>query len=133
MNKEEILNKLKEYNFNSNEYMVISSAALVIQGIKYETKDIDISVTPKYYKYLENNYNCELERYDKKNDVNIYYIDNIINFSTNYYSEDKDDFVIFDGIKIQSISSVTRLKNMLNRPKDIKDIELINKFLEGKK
>lgn len=129
MNKAEILNKLNEYNFDTNEYIVISSAALVIQGVKEETKDIDISVTPKYYKYLEENYNCELERYDEKNNINIYYIDDVINFSTNYYSEDKDDFILLDGIKIQSISSVTRLKNMLNRPKDIKDIELINKFL----
>lgn len=133
MNRVEILNKLKEYNFDTNEYMVISSAALVIQGVKEETKDIDISVTPKYYKYLEENYNCELERYDEKNNINIYYIDDVINFSTNYYSEDKDDFILLDGIKIQSISSVTRLKNMLNRPKDMKDIELINKFLEKSK
>lgn len=133
MNKAEILNKLNEYNFDTNEYLVISSAALVIQGVKEETKDIDISVTPKYYKYLEENYNCELERYDEKNNINIYYIDDVINFSTNYYSEDKDDFILLDGIKIQSISSVTRLKNMLNRPKDMKDIELINKFLEKSK
>ncbi len=133
MNKAEILNKLNEYNFDTNEYIVISSAALVIQGVKEETKDIDISVTPKYYKYLEENYNCELERYDEKNNINIYYIDDVINFSTNYYSEDKDDFILLDGIKIQSISSVTRLKNMLNRPKDMKDIELINKFLEKSK
>ncbi len=133
MNKAEILNKLNEYNFDTNEYIVISSAALVIQGVKEGTKDIDISVTPKYYKYLEENYNCELERYDEKNNINIYYIDDVINFSTNYYSEDKDDFILLDGIKIQSISSVTRLKNMLNRPKDIKDIDLINKFLEKSK
>jgi len=133
MNKAEILNKLNEYNFDTNEYIVISSAALVIQGVKEETKDIDISVTQKYYKYLEENYNCELERYDEKNNINIYYIDDVINFSTNYYSEDKDDFILLDGIKIQSISSVTRLKNMLNRPKDIKDIDLINKFLEKSK
>lgn len=133
MNKVEILNKLNEYNFDPNEYIVISSAALVIQGVKEETKDIDISVTPKYYKYLEENYNCKLERYDEKNNINIYYIDDVINFSTNYYSEDKDDFILLDGIKIQSISSVTRLKNMLNRPKDMKDIDLINKFLEKSK
>lgn len=132
MNKSEMLEKLKEYNFNSDEYVVISSAALVILGIKEETKDIDISVTPKYYKYLEENYDCELEKYDDKNDVNIYYIDGVINFGTNYYSDLPYDFVIISGIRVQSIDAITNLKTMLNRPKDIKDLELIKNYLKSR-
>lgn len=132
MNRLEILEKLKEYDFDSGEYVVISSAALVIHGIKEETKDIDISVTPKYYKYLEENYDCELEKYDAKNDVNIYYIDGVINFGTNYYSDLPDDFVVISGIRVQSISAITNLKTMLNRPKDLNDLELIKNYLKNR-
>lgn len=133
MNRKDILNILSEYNFNFDEYVVISSAALVLHGVKEETKDIDISVTEDYYKYLEKNYECELERYDNKNDVNIYYIDDIINFSTNYYSDSEDDFVIINGVKVQSIPAIIKLKETLNREKDIKDLKLIDKFLNNTK
>lgn len=133
MNRKDILNILSEYNFNFDEYVVISSAALVLHGVKEETKDIDISVTEDYYKYLEKNYECELERYDDKNDVNIYYIDDIINFSTNYYSDSEDDFVIINGVKVQSIPAIIKLKETLNREKDIKDLKLIDKFLNNTK
>ncbi|MDO4282265.1 MAG: hypothetical protein Q4D02_01395 [Clostridia bacterium] len=132
MKRTEIIEELKKYDFDEKEYLVISSAALVIHGIKEETKDIDISVTRKYYQYLEEHYECELERYDDKNHVNIYYIHGIINFSTNYYSEDIDDFVMIDGIRVQSIPAIIRLKQMLNRPKDLRDLELIEKFLNRK-
>lgn len=133
VNRKEILDILSEYNFNFDEYVVISSAALVLHGVKEVTKDIDISVTDDYYEYLEKNYECELERYDDKNDVNIYYIDNIINFSTNYYSDSEDDFVIINGVKVQSIPAIIKLKETLNREKDIKDLKLIDKFLNNTK
>ena len=45
MNREEIINELKKYNFDIKRYIVISSAAMVLYGIKDETPDIDISIT----------------------------------------------------------------------------------------
>lgn len=133
VNRKEILDILSEYNFNFDEYVVISGAALVLLGVKEETKDIDISVTEDYYEYLEKNYECKLEKYDDKNDVNIYYIDDVINFSTNYYSDSEDDFVIINGVKVQSIPAISKLKETLNREKDIKDLKLIDEFLNNTK
>ena len=51
MNKEDIINILNKYNFDKDNYVVISGAAMVLLGIKDKTSDIDISVTDSYYNY----------------------------------------------------------------------------------
>ena len=48
MNKQDIIKALNKYHFDMNEYMVISGASMVLQGIKETTKDIDIAVSKKY-------------------------------------------------------------------------------------
>ena len=62
MNKEEILNKLKEYNLDSHKFIIIGSAALVLKGIKEACHDIDIAVTKEYNDFLLNNFKCDFER-----------------------------------------------------------------------
>ena len=62
MNKEEILNKLKEYNLDSHKFIIIGSAALVLNGIKEACHDIDIAVTKEYNDFLLNNFKCDFER-----------------------------------------------------------------------
>ena len=59
-NKEDILNILKEYDFDSRKYIVISGAALVLRGIKETTTDIDIAVNDELYTHLRN---CGLARF----------------------------------------------------------------------
>ena len=98
MNKKDIIDTLKKYNFDSTKYIVISSAAMVLLGIKDTTKDIDIAVSDDYYEYLLKNYNCKFERineYGKK----VYFIHDIINFSSTYY---KNNRLIIEEIPIQT-------------------------------
>ena len=52
MNKREIIEKLKKYNFDFSKYIVISGAAMVIHDVKEETSDIDIAVSDDYYLFL---------------------------------------------------------------------------------
>lgn len=125
MNKNEILYILRKYNFDSSKYIVISSASMVIQGLKESTKDIDIAVSKDYYEYLINNYEVEFER--ENLGVNVYYIDNVINFSTNYYNP--DEVIMYEGIPVQSLEGIRNLKSVLGREKDIKDINIIDKYL----
>lgn len=128
MNKENIIKLLNQYNFDKNKYVVISGAAMVLLGIKPTTNDIDISVTPSYCKYLLNKYNCILEK-EKDNRVKVYFIDNVINFSTDYFD---NNLLFIEDIPVQSIDNLLLLKQSLNREKDKKDIELINIYKEGK-
>lgn len=128
MNKENIIKLLNQYNFDKNKYVVISGAAMVLLGIKSITNDIDISVTSSYCKYLLNKYNCILEK-EKDNGVKVYFIDNVINFSTDYFD---NNLLFIEDIPVQSIDNLLLLKQSLNREKDKKDIELINIYKEGK-
>ncbi len=125
MNKKDIIDTLKKYNFDSTKYIVISSAAMVLLGIKDTTKDIDIAVSDDYYEYLLKNYNCKFERineYGKK----VYFIHDIINFSSTYY---KNNRLIIEEIPIQTANDILELKLFLKREKDYKDIELIKEYI----
>ena len=125
MNKKDIIDTLKKYNFDSTKYIVISSAAMVLLGIKDTTKDIDIAVSDDYYEYLLKNYNCKFERineYGKK----VYFIHDINNFSSTYY---KNNRLIIEEIPIQTANDILELKLFLKREKDYKDIELIKEYI----
>lgn len=123
LNKEQIIRILKEYDLDTNNYIVISGSAMVLLGIKDTTNDIDISVTKEYYDYLLTNYDCNLERINENNNK-IYYIDKKINFGYDYYSFDS---LKIEGIPVQKLDDIIKLKESLNRKKDQKDLELLRK------
>lgn len=128
LNKADILKTLKKYNFDSQDYIVISGAALVLQNVKEYTSDIDISVSNKLYKKLLKKYNCSFEK--EINNYNIWFIDNVLNFSDHYYG--KIEYTELFGYKVQTVDSVLKLKNNLNRLKDKKDIQYIMNFYKVK-
>lgn len=126
LNKNDIINILTKYNFPKNQYCIISGASMVLQGIKQETNDIDISVSQELYdKLLENN-SCILEK-TLPNKKNVWFLDKL-NFSTNYY-ENIEKFE-YGGFSIQTPKDIIKLKKELNREKDKKDIELLESFLK---
>ena len=55
MKKDEILTKLKylKEELKLEDFIVLSGASMVLQGIKKQTHDIDISVPKSIYKKLE--------------------------------------------------------------------------------
>ena len=127
MTKEEILNKLKEYNLDSKNFIIIGSAALVLNNIKETCHDIDIAVTKEYNDSLLKKFKCT---FDKEIDnYKVYFIDDIINFSTHYYGEYQGE--IKDGYLIQTPKEVLELKRKLNRQKDQNDIDLILNYLNN--
>ena len=128
MNKEKILEILKEQGLDTNNYIVISGASMVLLGIKETTSDIDIAVKKDYYNYLLKNYNCTFDKVNMYNNK-VYFIDNIINFGIDYYSQ---NYTIVDGIKVQNPEEILKLKKILNRNKDKKDIKLIETFISSK-
>ena len=128
MNKEQIIKILKKYKLNNKEYIVISGAAMVILGIKEKTNDIDISVTKEYYEYLKNNYNVTFDKINRYNNE-VYFIDNVINFGIDYYTE---NYINVDGINVESPNEILKLKRSLNREKDLKDIKLIENYMKDK-
>lgn len=130
LNKDDIFNILNKYSkLDKNEYIVISGAAMVIHDIKENAKDIDIAVTKNLYDKLIQNYDCKFERFDDKSNINIYYIDDVINFSTNYIDS---EYETINGIKVQTPKDIINLKKKLNRKKDKIDILKIKEYLNDK-
>ena len=125
MNRTKIIETLKKYNFDKDEYLVISSAAMVILGIKESTSDIDIAVTDDYYNYLIENISCTFDRVNEYG-MTSYSIDNVIDFCTTYYDEEKQ-FV--ENIPLQTPQKILKLKKSLNREKDTKDIKFIKEYI----
>ncbi|MGM9877697.1 MAG: hypothetical protein ACI33S_03515 [Bacilli bacterium] len=121
MNKEDILNTLDKYNLDTNSFIIISGAAMVLYGFKEKTSDIDISVSKDYYNKLFDDFNPTLEK-TFKDKCDAYMIDDIINFSTNYYSE---NYTQIGKYKVQTVKELIELKEKLNRDKDKIDLELI--------
>lgn len=124
MTKNDILQILRSYNLDSCQYIVISGAAMVLLGIKKETYDIDIAVTEELKNYLLENYKCNFERINEYGNP-CYMIDDIINFSVTYY---EDNRIYIEKIPIQTLDSLLKLKQNLNRDKDNFDIVLIKKY-----
>ncbi len=119
MNKTEIINKLNEYNFDKNEYIILSTASLVLQGIKDKANDIDLAVSPKLYKEITSTYKGTYK------ETNVYTFDKF-DAGLNYFDSEK---TIIHNLPMQTISAVLKLKQKLNREKDITDINLINNYI----
>jgi hypothetical protein len=123
LNKEQILDKLKNLNFPDEDYCVMTGAALVLYGVRQETADIDIGCTPKLFEML---LQSGFEVMQEKSYKGIT-IDGCIEIFENWMPE-KRAFVY--GIPVADILDIRKYKEQLGRDKDLRDIELIDRFLE---
>ena len=129
MKKEYILSALDKYLQEDTEFVVISGAALVIQGIKEITNDIDIAVSKNLYQKLLDKYTCVFEK--NVDNYLVWIIDDTINFSIHYY--DEVEYIYYDGYKVQTLDSILELKKNLNRDKDKIDIAKIMYYKNNSK
>ena len=121
MNRIEIIKELKKYNFDIKRYIVISGAAVVLHGLKDDTPDIDISISEDYEEELLEDYMAVLE-HTNLNGTRAYIIDDNVNFGVNYYTKPSE---YIEGLPVQNIEEIIKLKESLNREKDQKDLKLL--------
>lgn len=134
MTKEEIINKVKTLKLPQGSYIVFGSCPLAIAGIR-EAGDIDMLV--------DNDVLEELRKLGWKqetkgpNDTPLVFEDfeahNSWNFSL--YCPTLEHLLenanIVDGIPFASLDEVRKWKVASGRPKDFKDIELIDTYLSS--
>ena len=53
MDRQEILNQLRAFPYDRNEYWVVTGAAMVLYGFKEQTGDIDLGCSKKLADLLE--------------------------------------------------------------------------------
>jgi len=130
----EIIAKVKSLELPKGSYVVFGSCPLAIAGIR-EAGDIDMLVGDDLYKNFSSRGWVEVDKgpRDKPLTWDVFEAHNHWSFST--YSPTLEQLLktadYIDDIPFASIDEVRKWKVASGRPKDIKDIELIDNYKEG--
>lgn len=132
MTKNEFLESVRSLHLPLGKYIVFGSGPLHMHGIR-ETRDIDIFVTSEIYKQFkdqdweEKNYPSG-EPYLAKDNFEL-----VPTWDYETYHPDINQLIqeaeIIDGIPFAQLKEVRAWKRAYGREKDLKDIELIDKYL----
>ncbi|MBQ3376056.1 MAG: hypothetical protein IJG49_06565 [Erysipelotrichaceae bacterium] len=125
MNRNDIIEKLKMFPYDSKDYWVITGAAMVLYGIREVTHDIDMG--------------CTADMADKLEKAGYLYK---ITSDGNRRFKIGDDIEVFEnwlfgkvvsveGIPVISIKGLIEMKQKLGREKDKRDIRLIEEYIHG--
>lgn len=124
MNKNDIINRLEDLNFDKNRYWVLAGSAMVLHGIRPETHDIDMGCTKEFADELETEGCPAVVMPDGTRRIT--------------YSEDVEIFedwifdrvVFVDEIPVISLGGLLEMKQSLGREKDMRDVQMIEEFIE---
>lgn len=123
MNKQEILQKLQSLGLPQEDYWLITGSAMVLHGVKRETRDIDLGCSKRLADRLEAD-GFPVERMP----------DGSRKFTLGSDIEIFEEW-LFDrveaagGFPVISLKGLIMMKESLNREKDRADIAAIREFL----
>lgn len=119
MNRREYIDRLEALNLPKDQFIILSGGSLLLRGLRESTADFDLCVMPKLAK--------ELDLYNAPQDEAGCYVPlENVQMKDDY---DNFDYDIVDGFQCESLESILEFKRKMRRPKDIKDIEAIEKYL----
>lgn len=121
MTKSEIISRLNKLNFAKDDYIIVSSASMVMHDLKKETKDLDLALSPTLLDSIKDDCIKIIGAYG-----DVIYVYNDFEVSTNFYN--LKDSVEIEGFNCLKLEKVLEGKKKLNRRKDQKDIHLIEVF-----
>lgn len=133
----EVINKVRALNLPKDKYTVYGGGILDAYGLR-ESKDVDLVVTPDLYWELEI---AGWER-DKSKHYDALKHENVeVTFDWNLRDYDfrrsakylLNNSIEIDGINFVKPSEVIKYKKALKRPKDIRDIELLEAYIKNSK
>lgn len=126
MTKSELLELISTLNFPKDEYYILSTAALVIYGIKDKCNDLDLCISEELYEELQKKYGITEE---DKNECVFF----SINESVEAVVEQKSNFkrAFEKGYLVEDLRTMLKFKRERMKAKDIRDIALIEAYLES--
>lgn len=131
---EDFLKKLKDLNLPKGKFAIFGSGPIGIRGLR-EIGDLDVIVTEDIFNDFIKRPDFKL---DKKKSGNEYLEKDSIEFYKNWHPGDWDinkliqEAEIIDDLPFVRLEEVLKWKKLKGRDKDIKDIELIEEFLNKK-
>lgn len=127
-----LIDQLKALDLPEGEFVVVGSAAMAARGIR-EAKDLDVLVSSKLWEVLARKYPVSQKAcmYISVGDVEL------LGPGSMYRDPEiitTDDVIgtaeIIDGIPYINLGILKRVKKWRADPKDFRDIELIDKYLD---
>lgn len=133
MTKKDIITKVKALKLPKDSYIVFGSCPLAIAGIR-EVNDIDLLVSPEVYKKLRSEGWRKVYKgpNDRPLTFGSFEAHDSWNFSSQYNPTLKNllsTALEIEGIPFASLREVRKWKISSGRPKDLVDIELIDRYL----
>jgi hypothetical protein len=128
---QEFLKKLKELNLPRGKFAIFGSGPMGIRGLR-EIGDLDVIITEDIFNNFKQRPDFKL---DKKKSGNEYLEKDGIEFYKNWHPGDWDinkliqDSEIINDWPFVRLEEVLKWKKLKMRDKDIKDIELIENYL----
>lgn len=141
MNREQLLENLKSPELPEGEYCLFGGVCLAIRGIR-PTNDIDMYVTPELYEKLKNQGWKVAQGKDKN--PHLYTEINGIEFeafskpkTSEGWQPDIPRYLaqpeIIEGYPFMPLDDMYEWKNSVRRPKDVRDIKLIDEYRAGQR
>ncbi len=122
MTRSEFIRRLEDSALDKSQYVVTAGGSLLLHGIRTETRDIDLSCTKALADELVAKGFSVTQRYGKRR------IELAEDFEV-YEEPSLPDFVLIDGIPAMTLDEVIAMKKRMAREKDLRDLELIEKYL----
>ncbi len=126
MDKNDILRELSAFPYDRNDYWIITGGAMVMYGIREQTHDIDLGCTTEMADLLEQGGYLVKRTDDGKRKFR--YGQNIEVFEKWLYDTAQKK----DGFNVISIDGLKQMKRLLGREKDMRDLQLIEDFMNKK-
>lgn len=124
MNKNDIINRLENVNFDETGYWVLAGSAMVLHGVRPETHDIDLGCTKEVADELEKQGYPTVVMSDGTRRIT--YAEDVEIFEDWIF----DKVVFVEGIPVISLEGLLEMKRNLGREKDLRDIRLIEEVFE---
>lgn len=131
MKKADVIKKITALHLPKGEYIIYGAAPFAIYGIR-EVRDIDMFVTPKLYRSLEKQGWKKIHKGPKDEPVtfDLFEAHNTWKFSpyAPTFDELKSRATEYEEILFASLEDVRKWKEASERPKDLIDLQLIEKY-----
>ena len=124
MNKGQLLELLETLKIDEEEFVILSSSALILRDIYDKAQDLDIAVTEKGLKQLHNNYTLI------QKDNGWYIVNDKVECILNDMSNKKEKIGKY---YIQDIYDYLEFLNTSNREKDKVRIPIVKEYIKKKK
>lgn len=124
MNREELIRRVRALPFDASNYWLVAGGAMVLHGLRAETRDVDLGCDSALADWLEKQ-GCAVSG-DRSDGRKIDYADDVEIFENWLY----DEIILLEGIPVISLPGLREMKLAIGRQKDLRDVALIDERLK---